>query len=634
MRCDTGKLFEEITAKIVDALKKGRRPWIRPWRLVGRPIRYNGVAFTGLNSLILLTAADENGYESRYWLTPAQGKRCGGELREDQMEMGTRVLRPVIVPLPSWALHHPSFAKQPRVWKHRDGERVRVHMRPYIVFNADQFDRLPPRFRAKDAGQMRLDEEERIHRAERFFRAIDAKVENGGDKACYRPSDDLVEMPHFRQFKDRVAYYATLAHELVHWTGHGDRLNRDSLNLYWSDVRIRALEELVAELGAAFVLGVLDLASDPREDQKAYVASWIRELEEDPRAIERVTDYAETAANYLTVAAAAWRVDELAKRRFHSKNYPVVYVDVLKIRTETILVAVGVSDAGFRHLLGVAQGDQEDRTNFRHARNLVLDLVRRGLYPDQARLFVTGGSPTLRRAIRSRFGRSLVQHCHSTFVAAVLSALKPKQPADEQGDLDSADNALPRARVTEKLRGALLLGEQEGEPRLLELADSLERQDDREAADVLRERLTNLFTVAQLEPARQLRRALTTTHWITRAESGFRSQICAPPTWRDPQATVEWAVASFLRAERDSLDKGVRISGWRSLRPLVDRLLGNLGGESSAGQFTPVPPLRAAEHAGDGAGIAKSGRIEKHAHPLTVSATRAARPTAHQGLLP
>ena len=134
--------------------------------------------------------------------------------------------------------------------------RSRVFARGYSVFNAAQVDGY-----AAPALPV-LPEAERIDHAEAFFAAIGADIRHGGARACYVPSLDQIRMPPFEAFRDFVAYYATLAHEATHFTGHPSRCARDLRGGFGDEAY--AAEELVAELGAAFVCADLALAPEPR----------------------------------------------------------------------------------------------------------------------------------------------------------------------------------------------------------------------------------------------------------------------------------------------------------------------------------------------------------------------------------
>ena len=556
---DTDSLYKEITAAIIEALKGGVAPWVQPWWNVGRPLRHNGLPFVGLNSVILRTTADKRRFESPYWLTAAQGKRYRAKVREGQE--ATAVLRPVVAPLPSWALHRPGVAAS-RTWKHRDGERVTVRMQPYGVLNAEQFDRLPPRFQP-NVSREPLDLNERIERADLFFDGIGAKVRFGGDEAMYRPHDDVIQLPEHKRFTDAVSHYSTLAHELVHWTGHASRLKRD-LSGRLGDTAY-SWEELLAEFGAAFLMGVLDLPQAPRNNHAAYIDHWLERLERDNRALASAVNNAQTAADYLTIASAAGRVDQLAALCLDEPDYLALYFDRVNIRSQPILVAIALDARGYRRTVGVSSGSPEQGANRKQAVALLSDLVARGLSPDRRRLFVTGGSADLLHAIRTVFGpHSIVQRCRSTVVRTVLSALKPRQ----EGEKADSSTLLTRERVQQGIREAFRHGEDGGTKRLIELAGRLQSQEDRAAATALRGSLPDLFSVDKLALPDTLRGVLSTTHLIARAQSWLPRQICSAPTWQDPTMTVQWAVASFLDTDKHSR----RISGCHHLHQLRDKL--------------------------------------------------------------
>ena len=149
--------------------------------------------------------------------------------------------------------------------------------RGYSVFNAAQVDGW------ETPALPALPEPERIGHAEAFFAALGADIRHDGNRACHVPSLDQVRMPPFPTFRNAVAYYATLAHEATHLTGHPSRYNRDLRGRFGEEAY--AAEELVAELGVAFVCADLALAPEPRPDHVAYFASWLKVLRGDKRAV-------------------------------------------------------------------------------------------------------------------------------------------------------------------------------------------------------------------------------------------------------------------------------------------------------------------------------------------------------------
>lgn len=147
----------------------------------------------------------------------------------------------------------------------------------------------------------------RIDRADAFIAAIGATIVHKGNRACYIPSRDIIEMPPYRQFIDTPtssaaeAYYATLLHELLHYASAPDRCNRELGKRFGDSAYAR--EELVAEIGAAFLCADLSIALEPRPDHAAYLASWIAVLKSDKRAIFTAAALAQKAVDWLVQRA-------------------------------------------------------------------------------------------------------------------------------------------------------------------------------------------------------------------------------------------------------------------------------------------------------------------------------------------
>jgi antirestriction protein ArdC len=167
---------------------------------------------------------------------------------------------------------------------------------PHVHISSEQIDGLPEMYYAKAAPVP--DPVARIEHAEKFFAATGATVKHGGNQAYYAPGPDYVQMPPFEAFRDAESYYGTLAHECTHWTKHRTRLDRDCGRKSWGDAGYAA-EELVAELGSAFLCADLELALEPREDHAAYLATWLEVLKNDSRAIFTAAAHAQRAADYL-----------------------------------------------------------------------------------------------------------------------------------------------------------------------------------------------------------------------------------------------------------------------------------------------------------------------------------------------
>ena len=282
--------YERITTKILADLGHGVRPWMKPWNAehlgghVVRPLRATGESYSGINVLLLWMEAVANSYASPTWMTYRQAQAFGGQVRRG--ETGAPVV-----------YYGQATKAETEAGTGEDTERQVRFLKTYTVFNVDQIDGLPERF-TTPATQPREAVPERIASVDAFFAASGAELRHGGDRASYSIAEDMIRMPPLPAFRDAESYYATLAHEVVHWTRHPLRLNRDFGRKTWGDEGY-AREELVAELGAAFLSADLGLVLEPREDHAAYLASWIRVLEGDSRAIISAAAHAERATAFL-----------------------------------------------------------------------------------------------------------------------------------------------------------------------------------------------------------------------------------------------------------------------------------------------------------------------------------------------
>lgn len=288
-------VYQHVTDKIVAALEAGTRPWEQPWRSTAcslRPLRFNGEPYRGVNVLMLWASAQERGFSSPYWMTFQQAQTISGAVRKG--ERGTKVVKA------GQSVFGDDKAEGGDEGGdgggETDGPKVRRWLKAYTVFNCDQIDGLPERYRTAEAEPPPLPE--RLDAADRFFANIPVKVTHGGDRAFYRISTDDIHMPAFELFRDAEHHAATLAHELIHWTRHPLRLDRDFGRKAFGDEGY-AKEECVAELGAAYVGAILGLRPDHIEDHAAYLASWLKVLREDKRFIFTAASHAQRAADLL-----------------------------------------------------------------------------------------------------------------------------------------------------------------------------------------------------------------------------------------------------------------------------------------------------------------------------------------------
>lgn len=282
-------IYQRITDRIIADLEQGVRPWLKPWNAkhaagrITRPLRSNGIPYQGINVIMLWSEAVARGFAAPIWMTFRQAKELGANVRKG--EKGSLVV---------YANTITKTETDEATGEER--EDTIPFMKGYTVFNVEQIDGLPDHFHAPAAP--RLDPVERIEHAERYFAATGAEISHGGNRACYNVTTDSVRMPPFETFKGAESYYATLAHEVTHWTRHPKRLDRDFGRKRWGDEGY-AMEELVAELGAAFLSADLDLTPEPREDHAAYIGSWLAALKDDKRVIFSAAAHAQRAADFL-----------------------------------------------------------------------------------------------------------------------------------------------------------------------------------------------------------------------------------------------------------------------------------------------------------------------------------------------
>lgn len=275
-------LYADVTQQIVTAIEAGAGTWEMPWHKVAGPPKNisSKKPYRGINTLILWLIAQEKGYTTPLWATFKQWQEMGCSVRKGEKSASVVF----------WKFTDQAD-QAAEDGEDDNGRSGRVFARSYAVFNAAQVDgfELP----TVDA----LSEDERQAKAEAFFNALPLKIVHEGDRAYYRPSTDTVVMPPFAAFKSGEGYYATLGHECVHATGAKSRLERDFSGRFGDEAY--ALEELVAELGAAFLCADLGISSIPRPDHAAYLQSWLKVLKADTRAIFTAASKAQQAVDWL-----------------------------------------------------------------------------------------------------------------------------------------------------------------------------------------------------------------------------------------------------------------------------------------------------------------------------------------------
>ncbi|MBD2704826.1 DUF1738 domain-containing protein [Spirosoma sp. BT702] len=281
-------IYTRITTKILSDLEQGNLSWRKPWHSehmtsqVMRPLRWNDIPYTGINTLILWNEASDKGFTSPYWMTFKQATDMKTNVRKG--EKGTQIV------------YADKFTKEE---EDANGERKSSQipfLKTYTVFNASQIDGLSNAF-YKTPEPVIANQQERNQELEQFFVQTKADIYTG-TKACYTQSTDRIQMPPFESFETAIRYYAVLAHELTHWTKHPLRLNRDLGRKHYGDEGY-AKEELVAELGACFLAADLGFEPMPEAHHAAYIQSWLQVLKDDKRFIFQAASHAQKATEYI-----------------------------------------------------------------------------------------------------------------------------------------------------------------------------------------------------------------------------------------------------------------------------------------------------------------------------------------------
>ena len=288
-------VYRAVTDSIIASIEVGAGEFVMPWHGQGAAIAkpqnaHTRMEYHGINVLALWAQAHAKGYRSGFWGTYRQWQEVGAQVAKGAKSS-------TIVFFKRIEQERDELGKEPG---------IRLFARASRVFNADQVEGWTPPEERHPPGSAELSEAVAL-----FVRATKADVHWTGQMACYHIASDHIEMPAVTRFRDTPTspathgFGATILHELVHWSGAKHRLNRFEHRLKLEDM---AAEELVAEIGSAFLCADLGLANVPRPDHAAYVAHWLQQLKNDPRAIFVASRLASQAAMFLheLVSANEW----------------------------------------------------------------------------------------------------------------------------------------------------------------------------------------------------------------------------------------------------------------------------------------------------------------------------------------
>jgi antirestriction protein ArdC len=291
-------LHQQVTDLIISAIEQGGTTVTLPWKRSGLPVMlpnnaHSKAAYNGINIVALWSAAMLRGYSHSVWATYRQWSDLGAQVRKGEKA--------------STVIFYKEFDVDVADDASGDDGKRRV-ARASSVFNVAQVDGFAP------VELPELPPIERLQRAEALITASRAEIRHGGEMAFYRRpvadgSGDYIQMPDERRFQADAAtqrsedYYSVLLHELTHWTSPSDRCDRQ-LGKRFGDAAY-AMEELIAELGAAFLCAELGITVVPRPDHAGYIAHWCDVMKSDKRAIFAAAARASEAVCYLKRLAAA-----------------------------------------------------------------------------------------------------------------------------------------------------------------------------------------------------------------------------------------------------------------------------------------------------------------------------------------
>lgn len=279
------KVYGIITEQITNKLKEGVVPWRKTWAYTGEeggPINFvTKTRYHGTNVVLL----GMQGFERPFWATRRQIEGVGGVIRPDEMGKG------------SFVVYWKQYETEEEDEEGNVERKVRRVLRYSRAFNVDQCEGIPE---GKIPTIVERDPEERIPRCEGLVKDYEngPLLSHGGDMAYYAPGGDYVNMPEMSCFESRDSYYHTLFHELIHSTGHAERLDRLAPQDLRRGSEDYSREELVAEMGACFLANEVGIEMDV-DNSAAYIGSWLQKLGDNPKWVVQAAGRADKAAGWI-----------------------------------------------------------------------------------------------------------------------------------------------------------------------------------------------------------------------------------------------------------------------------------------------------------------------------------------------
>jgi antirestriction protein ArdC len=283
-------VYQIVTDQVIELLEKGEIPWHKPWRGGAAGMPKNAISnkpYRGINVFMLAMTAEFKGYDSPYWVTFKQAREMGGNVKKG--EKSTLVV--------FWKVLEKDNPKSP------DNPDTFPVLRYYRVFNIAQCDNLDlsklPDDAIDDAPDLDFSPIQACENVVKHF-IKRPNILHNEQQAYYSPSRDIINMPKRETFQDEQHYYCVLFHELTHSTGHERRLNRPGITeLAAFGSASYSKEELVAEMGAAFLSGMCDITNQTIENSAAYLQGWLKKLKSDKKLIVQAAAQAQKASDYI-----------------------------------------------------------------------------------------------------------------------------------------------------------------------------------------------------------------------------------------------------------------------------------------------------------------------------------------------
>lgn len=285
------KTRQLLIDSFIHSLEEEKKIWKKTWKIVHPVNAISRYQYKGLNRFLLSYIAEARGYVDQRWITYLQIKQNNWELKNAKGQG---------VPIEYWSPYDVQEKKKVTLSEAKeimkeDKERIKFIANTYIVFNASLVEGIPK----YEMENRQIVKENIMEFFNNYLETEGIILNHGGNSACYIPTLDKIKMPLFDNFDSEFDYYDTLAHEIVHSTGHEKRLNRNLTGCFGSESY--AKEELRAEISSAFLNAELNLpVSEERiNNNKAYVQHWISILEKEPNELFKAIQDAEKISEYV-----------------------------------------------------------------------------------------------------------------------------------------------------------------------------------------------------------------------------------------------------------------------------------------------------------------------------------------------